>query len=401
MNYWHYSGDASYYNVTFDALVSQLGPADDFVMPTEAFDEVGAKRIHCSEPYTLTSTQGNDDQAFWALAAMSAAEYGFQAPPSPHASWLTVCDNTFNNYVRRWNISTCGGGLQWQFHSENAGFFYKNSISNGAFFQLSARLGRMTGDPKYLEWANRIWDWTRAIGLMDDLYNVFDGTDDTINCTRVNHKQWTYNVAMYLYGAAVLQNYTNASSLWVDRTAGLLEATATFVTPFPNATDVIFEAMCEKDSACNVDQSSMKAYLVRYLAGTSLLAPFTAGRVGQILRRSAIGASYACTAGAFGNTCGAKWYTNASDGTSGLGQQLSAMEVMYALLVNETAPPDTLSTVHIRAEPLNVTSILSDPARPTDGARALYGSVNGAPGLVLFRAVLWLLLWVSLMMVMI
>ena len=40
MNYWHYTGDASYNNVTYTALVSQIGPAGDFVMPSETFNEV-------------------------------------------------------------------------------------------------------------------------------------------------------------------------------------------------------------------------------------------------------------------------------------------------------------------------------------------------------------------------
>lgn len=40
INYWHFTGDGSYNNVTYNALVSQIGPAGDFVMPSEAFDEV-------------------------------------------------------------------------------------------------------------------------------------------------------------------------------------------------------------------------------------------------------------------------------------------------------------------------------------------------------------------------
>ena len=45
MNYWHYTGDDSYNDVTYNALVSQLGPAGDFVMPTEAFDEVSLSTV--------------------------------------------------------------------------------------------------------------------------------------------------------------------------------------------------------------------------------------------------------------------------------------------------------------------------------------------------------------------
>lgn len=318
---------------------------------------------------------------------MSAAEFGFPQPPEPYPSWRQISDNVFNDYVQRWDFDsdTCGGGLRWQFTPENAGHDYKNAISNGGFFQLAARLARMTGNQTYVNWAEKSWEWSTSIGLIDNLYNVFDGADLLINCTEINHTQWTYNVAMYLYGAAMMQNYTNATDNWVRRTTGLLDATSTFFSPFPNATNIMFEAMCETSSVCNVDQYSMKAYLARWLAGTSLLAPYTAGRIGGLLRASAVGAASACTGGPFGNTCGAKWYIDDWDGTSGLGQQLSALEVMYALLVNETTPPSMLNSVRIRDAPSNVATVLPDPsptiARPlhdTGGQlRVAYGLLIG------------------------
>ena len=175
-----------------------------------------------------------------------------------------------------------------------------------------------------------------------------------------------------------MQNYTNGSTIWVQRTSGFLDATGTFFSPFPNSTNIMFEAQCELSSTCNVDQMSMKAYLARWLASTSILAPFTAGRVGTLLRTSAIGAAAACTGGPYGNTCGMKWYINGSDGTSGVGQQLSAMEVMYALLVNETEPPMTLSNVRIRDEPPSVTSLRPLPAPPSSTAKPLYGADSEA-----------------------
>ena len=51
---------------------------------------------------------------------------------------------------------------------------------------------------------------------------------------------------------------------------------------------------------------------------------------------------------------------------------------MYALLVNETEPPMTLSNVRIRNEPAGVTSLRPLPAAPTATAKPLYGSKNGA-----------------------
>lgn len=124
VNYWHYTGDQSYVTVTYEALLSQVGPAYGWVVPAESFDE------------------GNDDQSFWAFAAMTAVEHSFQEPPPPIPSWLTTVQNAWELFVRRWNheSGTCNGGLKWQFHPDNAGYFYKNAISNGAFFQLSARL---------------------------------------------------------------------------------------------------------------------------------------------------------------------------------------------------------------------------------------------------------------------
>lgn len=107
MEYWHYTKDQTYVNVTKDALVAQLGPAYDFNNPNEAFDE------------------GNDDQAFWVFAAMSAAEYGFVNPQAPIPSWLNIVERAWADYVGRWSLMTCNGGLKWQFHPENAGYFYK------------------------------------------------------------------------------------------------------------------------------------------------------------------------------------------------------------------------------------------------------------------------------------
>jgi mannan endo-1,6-alpha-mannosidase len=107
MNYWHYTGDPSYVNVTYDALVSQVGPEYDWVVPSEAFDE------------------GNDDQAFWVFAAMSAAEHGFPEPPSPIPSWVATVTNAWELFTQRWTTANCGGGLKWQFYESNAGYYYK------------------------------------------------------------------------------------------------------------------------------------------------------------------------------------------------------------------------------------------------------------------------------------
>jgi mannan endo-1,6-alpha-mannosidase len=361
LEYWHYTGDSQFNDALLQGIIAQLGPNNDFVVPAESFDT------------------GNDDQGFWLFVAMAAAEYSFPQLPAPHLSWFQIAQNGWEDYVSRWNNTGCAGGLKWHFNPANAGFYYKNSVSNGAFFQLSARLARFTGNQTYVTWADTVWNWVTAIGLIDDIYNVYDGTDELINCTGIDHHQWSYNVGTFLYGSAMLQNFTNGSQPWVDRTAGLLDAVNTFVSPYRNSTDVLFEAACELVNVCNVDQYSMKAYTIRWLAATSKMAPFTAGRIGDILRASAQGAAASCNGGHDGTTCGSKWYTRAWDGTSGLGQELSALEAMYALLVNQTNPPAIYPNVNIDPalpSPTNDVSATSMLPPVSDAARPLH---DGAP----------------------
>jgi mannan endo-1,6-alpha-mannosidase len=234
-------------------------------------------------------------------------------------------------------------------HTFNNGYNYKNSVSNGAFFQLSARLARYTGNSTYLDWATKTWDWSTAIGLIDGNYNVYDGTDDLKNCSQISSMQWSYSLGIYMYGAAVLYNYTNGSALWAERTQGLLNATSTFFSPYDNATNIMYEAACEDISTCDYDQWSFKAYLSRFMWATTQLAPFTYPTVSTLLTTSAQAAARSCSGGASGTTCGAKWYVDGWDNNAGVGQQLSALEVMQGLLINGTQAPFMSSDVYFAA----------------------------------------------------
>ena len=91
-----------------------------------------------------------------------------------------------------------------QTRSFNDGFNYKNSASNGQFFLLAARLADLTGNATYAEWANKVYSWTTDVGLVTDDHHVFDGTDDSKNCSEVNQIQWTSNHAEFTEGAALM-----------------------------------------------------------------------------------------------------------------------------------------------------------------------------------------------------
>lgn len=97
--------------------------------------------------------------------------------------------------------------LRWQVYPYLTGYDYKNSIANGCFFNLGARLARYTNNDTYSQAAEKTWDWITSIGLMDANYNIYDGAHIETNCTDINKVQFSYNMGVWLLGAANMYNY--------------------------------------------------------------------------------------------------------------------------------------------------------------------------------------------------
>jgi len=194
VDYWHYTGDTTYNNLTEYCLVFQAGAPQNSYMPPN-----------------WTASLGNDDQGFWGLSAMLAAETNFQDPPSDEPQWLALAQAVFNTQAARWDTENCNGGLRWQIPFSNNGYDYKNSITNGIFFNIAARLARYTGNATYADWAVKAWDWTMSVGYIDANYNIFDGGHVDHNCTDINRAQFSYVAAAYLQGCGFMYNYV---SIW-------------------------------------------------------------------------------------------------------------------------------------------------------------------------------------------
>jgi len=193
INYWYYTGDTTYNEVKTAALLHQAGNGGDYM------------------PLNQTKTEGNDDQGFWGMAAMSAAETKFQDPPAGKPGWLALAQGVLNTQVARWDTTTCNGGFRWQIFPFNNGYNYKNSISNGCVFNLAARLALYTGNATYADWAIKTWDWMNGVGLMSPDYKVVDGTHNTDNCAQKDKNTWTYNAGIFLLGGAAMYNYVSTS----------------------------------------------------------------------------------------------------------------------------------------------------------------------------------------------
>lgn len=96
---------------------------------------------------------------------------------------------------------------------------------------------------------------------------------------------------------------------------------------------------------------SFKAYLARWMAASSKVAPFLAPLIKPYLQASALGAASSCSGGTDGVTCGTKWFNNVTasspvgwDQTYGVGQQLCALEVIQSNLIENVKGPVTNST---------------------------------------------------------
>jgi len=322
IDYWHYTGDTSYNDAVSEGIQWQTGSNDDMM------------------PANWSQSMGNDDQGFWGMTCMSAAETNFQNPPNGDPGWLALAQAVFNTQAVRPD-STCGGGLRWQVYPYLTGYDYKNSIANGIFFNLGARLARYTMNDTYAQHAETTWDWVTSVGLMDANYDIYDGAHIETNCTDINKVQFSYNMGVWLLGAANMYNYTNGSDIWKGRVDGLLNTTLN--TFFPGG--IAYEVACEATLKCTTDMFSFKAFLTRWMAATTKMAPYTAAKIMPILATSATAAAQQCNGGDNGRACGLSWSKGTAwDGTSGVGQQMAAMSVIFTNLVPAVAAPLTNST---------------------------------------------------------
>lgn len=329
IDYWAYTGDESYNNITLQAMEHQVGDDADYM------------------PENQTRSLGNDDQGFWAMASMTAAEMNFTNPSSDDPQWLALTQAVFNEYVDRWNgaTDTCGGGLRWQIYTFNNGYNYKNSISNGCFFNIASRLARYTANDTYADWAETIFAWELNVKFINDNWQVLDGAGNsgTDNCTEINGALFTYNAGIFLVGAAHMYNLTE-SDTWKERVNGLVEGIST--TFFQNG--IMWEPPCETTS-CNTDQQAFKGHLARWMATTAKLAPFSYDAIMPLLLSSATAASQQCDGtpssgfkGKSGTACGFSWLENSTwDGNYGVGEQMNAMSIVMTQLLDSAPAPYT------------------------------------------------------------
>jgi mannan endo-1,6-alpha-mannosidase len=369
IQYWKLTGDDQYNGIVATGILAQEGQKDDFM------------------PANQSASEGNDDQGIWALAAMSAAES--KLPDSSSTTWVELAEAVFNEYVSRWDTSTCNGGLRWQIEPFNAGYTYKNSVSNGAFFQLAARLARYTGNSTYSDWASKVFDWTTSIGLVTGDWSVFDGASTTTNCTDVDDSQFSYVAGMFISGAAHMYNTTNGSAQWEAPLSGLVNRTLSSF--FING--IATEATCEDsqiNGTCSSEIQPFKGMLGRWLVDAMEMAPSISAKVMPVFTITAAAAAKSCTQGASGTGCQFYWNSaNGNDSGVGLGADLDALSYVQGLLANQVATQATGTA----GSTGSTTSGSASPTTSQSGGIAVRGehiSMSFFAGI--FGSIAWLIL---------
>lgn len=138
------------------------------------------------------------------------------------------------------------------------------------------------------------------------------------------------------------------------------------------------------------------------MAATSKVAPFTADTIDAFLLKSAKAAAAQCTGGTKGRACGLRWVHNGAtgvwDGTTGVGEEMSALEVIQSTLIGSTAGPVTNATGGTSTGNYNAgsnaktTASLLDDWTPTTGDKAGAGVVTAVILAGLVGGVSWMIM---------
>lgn len=313
MQYWYWTGDKSYNDVTQTGMLWQKGNNDYF-------------------PDNQSNYLGNDDQVFWGLAAITAAELNFPERKGD-SSWVSLAQGVFNTQVPRWDTTACAGGLRWQIWPYQGGYMIKNAVSNGGLFQLAARLARYTGNQTYFDWAEKIWDWSATTPLLKQSdWTIADTTNMQANCTDHGDLQWTYNYGQYLGGAAYMYNVTNGDAKWKEGIDGLLGTTFRTFFPKKYGSKTMSEVSCEPNMKCDRNQDCFKGFLSSWLTNMAEIVPYTHDQIMPMILESAQGAAQQCSGGDDGTKCGRRWYQDTWDGSTSMESDMSALSVISSTM---------------------------------------------------------------------
>ena len=163
----------------------------------------------------------------------------------------------------------------------------------------------------------------------------------------------------------------------------MLNSSTLFFAPPPSPPNIMWEQACEPHGTCDTDNYSFKAYLSRWMAATTKLAPFTYGFIMPRLKASATAAAAQCSGGTSGTICGMKWTQGSTyDGSTGVGQQMGALSVIQANLITNASAPVSHNTGGTSQGDASAGTGASDEGNPGAPASSITGKDKAGAGIL-------------------
>ena len=178
----------------------QWTAADDAALLRRRPARAPAAKPDVAAYYTDFQNEYLDDSGWWALAWLKMYDR------KREEKYLRTAVTIHAHMARNWRPEK-GGGILW---CEDEDKQRPNSITNGLFLVLSARLYERTKEPAYLEWAGKSLDWIHQTGLYDGT-GVVDGPGH-------QGDYWSYNQGAFVGGLTALYLATERQrNTWMKR----------------------------------------------------------------------------------------------------------------------------------------------------------------------------------------
>ncbi|KAB8627247.1 hypothetical protein FH972_026080 [Carpinus fangiana] len=196
-----------------------------------------------------------DDEGWWALAWVNAYDV------TGNAQYLREAEAIFADMAASWPTPCANGGIWWDRRRT-----YISTISNELFFHLAAALAtRSSGSTRtnYTNWANAIWAWFRASGLINAQGTLNDGLAS--NCRNNAGTVWSYNQGQIL-GALVEMHALSRDASLIAAATRIADAAIAQLAP-----QGILHDVCEPN--CGGDGTQFKGVFLRNLRLLQMASP--------------------------------------------------------------------------------------------------------------------------------
>ncbi len=193
-------------------MYSGLGSYSQESSSSEDSGAVGFESV-VTAPLGTGGDRFYDDNAWLGLALVRHFEL------TENEELLKLAERVFSFVVSGWSTESTWqipGGIRWK---EPASNHSRNTCVNGPAAQLAARLHEKTEQASYLDWAKRIYAWTREALLNPDGLYIDQIAPDGKQIPTI----WSYNQGTMI-GAGVLLAKRTGEETFLDDSAGTAAA---------------------------------------------------------------------------------------------------------------------------------------------------------------------------------